>query len=132
MLDEIDHVAIAVKSLKTAEALYCGVLGFKPLRRETVADQGVHVLAVDLNGLCVELMEPTGPDSPVGRFLEKRGEGLHHLCFKVKDLAAELARLSAEGFTLIDKAPRRGAGGHLIAFVHPKSTNGVLMELRQA
>ena len=129
MLGELDHVAIAVANLRAAKSLYCGVLGFVHLDYETVAEQGVHVLALGLGTLRVELLEPIDHNSPVHRFIQKKGEGLHHLCFRVPDIRAALKRLTEEGFTLVNPEPRIGAGGHLIAFVHPKSTHGVLMEL---
>ena len=129
MLSDLDHVAIAVANLRSAKSLYCGVLGFTHLGYETVADQGVNILAVGLGNLRVELMEPVDATSPVHAFLQKRGEGLHHLAFRVKDIRKALKDLAAEGFRLVDEKPRRGAGGHLIAFVHPKSTHGVLLEL---
>ena len=131
MLDQLDHVAIAVANLRAAKSLYCGVLGFTHLEYETVAEQGANVLAVGLGDLRIELLEPTGPGSPVHTFIQKRGEGLHHLCFRVKDIRQALETLEKDGFRLVDKTPRTGAGGHLIAFVHPKSTHGVLIELVQ-
>ena len=129
MLGELDHVAIAVTNLRAAKSLYCGVLGFVHLGYETVAEQGVHILALGLGSLRVELLEPIDHTSPVHRFIQKKGEGLHHLCFRVPDIRAALKRLTEEGFQLVNQEPRKGAGGHLIAFVHPKSTHGVLMEL---
>ena len=129
MLGELDHVAIAVQNLRATKSLYCGVLGFTHLDYETLPEQGVHVLTVALGTLRVELLEPIDHSSPVHRFIQKRGEGLHHLCFRVQDIRAALAELEKQGFQLINKKPRKGAGGHLIAFVHPKSTHGVLMEL---
>ena len=131
MLTDLDHVAIAVSNLRAAKSLYCGVLGFTHLDYETVKDQGVNVLAVGLGTLRVELLEPIDAGSPVHRFLQQRGEGLPHLAFRLADIRAALKELEEEGFQLIDKTPKPGAGGHLVAFVHPKSTNGVLMELVQ-
>ena len=129
MLEELDHVAIAVSNLRAAKSLYCGVLGFAHLGYETIEEQGVNVLAVGLGSLRVELLEPINAESPVHRFIQKRGEGMHHLCFRVPDIRAALRQLKEEGLHLIDEEPRTGEGGHLIAFVHPKSTNGVLIEL---
>ena len=129
MLEELDHVAIAVANLRAAKSLYCGVLGFAHLGYETIEEQGVNVLAVGLGSLRVELLEPINAESPVHRFIQKRGEGMHHLCFKVADIRETLKSLEKDGFQLIDKVPKRGAGGHMIAFVHPKSTHGVLIEL---
>ena len=129
MLEELDHVAIAVANLRSAKSLYCGVLGFAHLGYETIEEQGVNVLAVGLGSLRVELLEPINAESPVHRFIQKRGEGMHHLCFKVADIRKTLKTLEKDGFQLIDKVPKRGAGGHMIAFVHPKSAHGVLIEL---
>jgi methylmalonyl-CoA/ethylmalonyl-CoA epimerase len=129
MLGELDHVAIAVTNLRAAKSLYCGVLGFVHLDYETVTEQGVHVLALGLGTLRVELLEPIDHRSPVHRFIQKKGEGLHHLCFRVPDIRTALKQLEEEGFQLVNKEPKTGVGGHLIAFVHPKSTHGVLMEL---
>lgn len=131
MLDALDHIAIAVSNLRAAKSLYCGVLGFTHVGYETVAEQGVHVLIVSLGHLRVELLEPIDASSPVHKFIQKRGEGIHHLCYRVPDLRAALAQLAAQGFQLVDKEPKVGAGGHLIAFVHPKSTFGTLIELKQ-
>ena len=131
MLEELDHIAIAVTNLRAAKSLYCGVMGFTHLHYETVAEQGVNVLAVGLGNLRVELLEPIDANSPVHTFIQKKGEGMHHLCFKVKDMKDALRDLERKGFQLIDRMPKVGAGGHLIAFVHPKSTHGVLIELVQ-
>jgi methylmalonyl-CoA/ethylmalonyl-CoA epimerase len=98
---------------------------------EIVEDQGVEVAMLPLGESRVELLQPLGENSPVARFMEKRGPGIHHICIEVEDIAARLAELKAAGAQLIDEQPRRGAGGHLIAFVHPKSTSGVLIELVQ-
>ena len=131
MLGELDHVAIAVANLRAAKSLYCGALGFTHHAYETVAEQGVNVEIVMLGTLRVELLEPLNVNSPVHKFIQKRGEGLHHLCFRVPDIRAALKELQSQGLQLIDAEPRIGEGGHLVAFVHPKSTNGVLMELKQ-
>ena len=131
MLGELDHVAIAVANLRAAKSLYCGALGFTHHAYETVAEQGVNVEIVMLGTLRVELLEPIDANSPVHKFIQKRGEGMHHLCFRVADIKATLTDLERQGFQLIDKMPKVGAGGHLIAFVHPKSTHGVLIELVQ-
>ena len=131
MLGELDHVAIAVSNLRAAKPLYCGALGFSHHAYETVKEQGVNVEVVMLGTLRVELLEPIDASSPVHRHIQKRGEGLHHLCFRVPDIRKALREMKEQGLQLIDEAPRIGEGGHLIAFVHPKSTNGVLMELKQ-
>ena len=130
-LGPIDHVGIAVKDLDASLAFYCGALGLPQPVIEVVADQMVRTaIFFDGNGR-VELLEATSPESPVAKFIEKRGEGIHHLALRVDDVAAKLAELKAQGVQLIDQAPRIGAGGHLIAFIHPKATGGVLLELCQ-
>jgi methylmalonyl-CoA/ethylmalonyl-CoA epimerase len=127
----LDHVAIAVKDLEASVKYYVEVLGFAPPELEEVADQQVRT-AIFGHGLGrIELICPTTADSGVAKFLEKRGEGLHHVCVEVDDLDATLAELKAKGAQLIDQTPRIGAGGAKIAFIHPKGAHGVLTELRQ-
>ncbi len=128
---QIDHLGIAVRSIETALRFYQDQLGLSIAARETVAQEKVHVAMLPLSGSRIELLEPTEADSPVGRFLDKRGEGLHHVALKVPDLAAAVERLRASGARLLNE-PRAGAGGHLYVFVHPSSTGGVLLELIQA
>ncbi len=132
MYRKIDHLAIAVRSLADALRVYESVLGLHRTAIEEIADQKTRVALLPLGDSRLELMEPMTNDSPVGRFLTRRGEGLHHLCLQVDDIRAEMARLRSAGVRLIDEAPRRGAGGSLIAFVHPSSTAGVLIELSQS
>ncbi len=127
----VDHVAIAVESLQKAQAFYEEVLGIPPEGIEEVPGQGVRVAFFQVGSLRIELLEPTGPESPVAKFLEKRGPGMHHLAFRVEDLEKELARLEAAGVRLIDRKPRPGARGSRIAFLHPKDSGGVLVELCQ-
>lgn len=125
----IDHVGIAVRSLDEAIPFYRDVLGLRLHEIEEVADQMVRT-AVFLSGENrIELLEPTSPESPVARFLEKRGEGIHHLALRTSDVSADLARMKAAGCRLIDERPRPGAGHADIAFIHPQSTHGVLLEL---
>jgi methylmalonyl-CoA/ethylmalonyl-CoA epimerase len=128
---KIDHLGIAVESLDEALAFYRDALGLEVSGTETVEDQGVHVAMLPVGESRVELLEPVGPDTPVGKFVAKRGPGLHHVCYRVTDIHAALDRLRAAGARLIDEQPRRGAGGHLVAFVHPSATGGVLVELAQ-
>jgi methylmalonyl-CoA epimerase len=128
---KIDHLGIAVKSIDEALKFYRDILGLSVSETEIVEDQGVEVAMLPLGESRVELLQPLGENSPVARFMEKRGPGIHHICIEVEDIAARLAELKAAGAQLIDEQPRRGAGGHLIAFVHPKSTSGVLIELVQ-
>ncbi len=129
---KIDHLGIAVPSIAEALAFYRDALGLEVSATETVEDQGVNVAMLPVGESRVELLEATGPDTPVGRFLAKRGAGLHHVCYRVPDIHAALERLRASGARLIDEQPRIGAGGHLVAFVHPSATGGVLVELAEA
>ena len=126
----IDHLGIAVRSLDAALNFYEGVLGMEAAHRESVAAEKVNVAMLACGGPRLELLEPAGADSPIGRFLEKRGEGLHHLALLVDDLAAAVERLTAAGARLLNE-PRQGAGGHTYVFIHPASTGGVLLELIQ-
>lgn len=123
----LDHVAIAVHSLEESIALLELVTGEEASTPETLEAQGVRVAFVG----AVELLEPLGPDTTVGRFLERRGQGLHHIAYRTADIVAELARLEASGLRLIDRVPRPGAGGHSVAFLHPSGTGGILVELVQ-
>ena len=126
----IDHPGIAVRSLDAALGFYQEQLGFPASPRETVEIEKVKVVMLPAGGPRIELLEATGPDSVIAKFIEKRGEGLHHVALKVADLAATVERLRAHGARLLNE-PRAGAGGHLYVFVHPSSTGGVLLELIQ-
>ena len=128
---KIDHIGIAVKSIEEARAFYEKGLGLRMTHTEERKEQGVRVGFLPLGESELELLEPLTPESAVARFLEKRGEGIHHICIQVEDIEAALARLAAEGFKLIDATPRIGAGGKKIAFVHPQSAHGVLIELAE-
>ncbi|MHB8416971.1 MAG: methylmalonyl-CoA epimerase [Myxococcales bacterium] len=128
----LNHVAIAVKDLEATVAFYEGVLGLHCDDRERVADQQVDVALFGRGQGRIELICPFTPDSGIARFLDTRGEGLHHICLDVPDIEATLAELKRRGLPLIDEKPRIGAGGAKIAFVHPKGGRGVLIELRQA
>jgi methylmalonyl-CoA epimerase len=130
MFTAIDHVGIAVADLEEAVERY-RALGLRPVHRERVPDQGVEEVLFAVGGSYVQLLGALGPDTPVGRFLERRGEGVHHLGVRVDDVARELDRLRAIGARLIDDAPRPGSRGTTIAFVHPSTTGGVLVELVQ-
>lgn len=132
MLKKINHVGIAVKSLDEALPFYRDNLGMALEGIEEVAGQQVRVAMLEIGESKVELLEPTEPDSPVARFLEKNGSGIHHIAYEVEDIEAAIARLEGEGARMIDRTPRSGAHGALIAFIHPKSSNGVLTELCQA
>ncbi|MBV8602690.1 MAG: methylmalonyl-CoA epimerase [Candidatus Eremiobacteraeota bacterium] len=127
----LDHVAIVVGDLETTLKLYVGTLGFEEVYRETVGDQGVEAVGLRAGETIIELLRPLSDDSPVARYRGDAPTKLHHTAYRVGDLAAELARLRAAGVKLIDETPRRGAHGNLIAFLHPKSTGGVLIELCQ-
>ncbi|HET6714530.1 MAG TPA: methylmalonyl-CoA epimerase [Actinomycetota bacterium] len=130
-LVEIDHVGIAVPDLDAAVEEYRRLLGVEPSHRERVEDQGVEEVLFPVGSSFVQLLGALGPDAPVGRSLARRGPGLHHIAYRVDDLAASLAHLHGEGAELIDEQPRPGSRGTLIAFVHPRSMGGVLVELVQ-
>lgn len=127
----IDHVAIVVKDLDAMVALYTGSLGFAVAYRETVEDQGVRIVGLAAGDAVIELLAPLREDSAVAKFRGDADSKLHHTAYRVRDLRAELAALKAKGVRLIDETPRKGAHGNLIAFLHPKSTGGVLVELCQ-
>ncbi|SMC17473.1 methylmalonyl-CoA epimerase [Desulfacinum hydrothermale DSM 13146] len=126
---KVDHIGIAVKSIDEAQKLYHDLLGLADHGRETVAEQKVTTAFFPVGDTEVELLEATDPDGPVAKFIEKKGQGVHHIAFRVDDLDAALEELKAQGVQLIDQTPRQGAGGARIAFLHPKSTHGVLVEL---
>jgi methylmalonyl-CoA/ethylmalonyl-CoA epimerase len=131
MIRKIDHLGIAVTSLDEGLALWRDLLGLEPAGVETVAEQGVRTAFLNVGDTRLELIEPTGPDTPVGRFLSKRGPGFHHVCFLVEDLEAAIRELESQGMRLVDREPRDGAQGSKVAFLHPGSTGGVLVELKQ-
>ncbi len=128
---QIDHVGIAVRDLEAAVAEYRTALGLEPVHRERVEDQGVDEALFAVGASFVQLLAPTGPDTPVGRFLERRGEGVHHVGYRVTDVAATLERLRGAGVPLVDETPRPGSRGTTVAFAHPKGFRGVLVELVQ-
>ncbi len=132
MLTKIDHIGIAVNSLAESLPFYRDQLGMSLSGTEEVASQKVRVAFLAIGESKIELLEPTSPDSPVAKFLEKNGPGIHHLAYNVADIEAAISRLTAEGARMIDAAPRAGAHGASIAFVHPKSSGGVLTELCQS
>jgi methylmalonyl-CoA/ethylmalonyl-CoA epimerase len=123
----VAHIGVAIDNLDAAVAFYRDVLGLRP--GETQAADGATIVPFQLGEVEVELMLPTDPESPVAKFLARRGPGIHHMCFRVSDLEAALARCRVLGYRLVDQAPRPGAGGRRVAFVHPKSTAGILLEL---
>lgn len=124
----LHHVGIAVRSLAERREVY-EALGLAVEGEETVTAQKVRVAFLPVEGSRIELLEPTGPDSPIAGFIEKRGEGLHHLCFQVDDILAAMDTFRGQGFTLLTSEPQAGAHGARVCFVHPKSTGGVLIEL---
>ncbi|HTU70198.1 MAG TPA: methylmalonyl-CoA epimerase [Candidatus Baltobacteraceae bacterium] len=127
----IDHIAIVVKDLDAALELYVQTLGFAPIYRETIADQGVEAVGLQAGDSAIELLRPLDPNSPIARFRGEAETRLHHTAYRVDDLVTALADYKAKGVRLIDEHPRKGAHGNLIAFLHPKSTGGVLIELCQ-
>ena len=128
---KVDHIGVAVKSIESAQKLYEDLLGLKNAGSETVQEQKVTTAFFPVGDTEVELLESTSPDGPIAKYLEKRGEGVQHIAFRVENIEEALAELKAKGVQLIDEKPRRGAGGAKIAFLHPKSTYGVLVELCQ-
>lgn len=128
-MKKINHMGIAVKNLERASALWEKILGLEKVGEEYVAEQNVKVAIFQIGESRIELLEPVKPESPIGKFIEKRGEGIHHICIEVDNIQSALADLKSKEAPLIDEKPRTGAGGHKIAFLHPKGFNGVLIEL---
>ena len=131
-LKKLDHIGIAVHNIKESLKFYEHVLGLEAGESEEVSEQGVRLVMLPLKDINIELLEPLSESSPIYKFLQKRGEGIHHLCFEVDNLEQMLKKLSAHGIKLIDQQPRMGHGKSLIAFLHPYSTHGVLIELKQS
>lgn len=131
MITRIDHIGVAVADIDAALPLYERAYSMTLVHREVVAEQGVEAVLLDVGENHIELLAPLGPDTPVGKFLAKRGPGIHHVAYQVADIDAELVRLAAEGVELLDKAPRVGIRGSRVAFCHPRSTGGVLTEIVQ-
>jgi len=129
---KIEHIGIAVKNLEEANDLYAKLLGKKHYKIEEVASEGVNTSFFKTGFNKIELLEATNPNSPIAKFIEKRGEGIHHVAFEVKDIVKEMKRLEKEGFRLLNEVPKKGADNKLVCFVHPKSTHGVLVELCQS
>lgn len=128
---KIEHLGIAVKSLEASNALFSKLLNTLPYKTETVESEGVTTSFFMTPTGKIELLEATRNDSPIARFLEKRGPGIHHVAFEVEDIEAEIQRLAAEGFTLLNETPKTGADNKRVCFLHPKDTDGVLVELCQ-
>jgi methylmalonyl-CoA/ethylmalonyl-CoA epimerase len=129
MLSRIDHIGVATDDLDGAIALYEGTMGMPVSHRETVESQGVEAVLLDVGEGHVELLRPLGPDTPIGRYLERRGPGLHHVAYAVEDIEGVLGKLKESGIDLIDSEPRVGIRRSRVAFVHPRSTDGVLTEI---
>ncbi|MFD0797024.1 methylmalonyl-CoA epimerase [Maribacter chungangensis] len=130
-MKKIEHIGIAVKDLEASNALYEKLLGVAPYKEEEVVSEGVKTSFFKSGPNKIELLESTGTDGPIAKFLEKKGEGVHHIAFEVDDIVAEITRLKKEGFVVLNETPKRGADNKLVAFVHPKGTHGVLVELCQ-
>lgn len=130
-VSKVDHIGIAVKSIAESKKFYTEILGLIALGEETVEEQKVKVCFIPCGDSEIELLESTSPDGPVAKFIEARGEGMQHIALRVDDIDAAIAELKEKGVRLIDEKPRYGAGGARIAFVHPKATNGILLELSQ-
>ncbi len=128
----LEHIGIAVKDMASGNALFEKLLGEAHYKMEEVASEGVNTSFFRVGESKIELLEATHPDSPIAKFIEKRGEGIHHLAFEVEDIHAEMQRLQAAGFILLNAEPKRGADNKLVCFLHPKSANGVLVELCQS
>lgn len=130
-MDKIEHIGIAVKDIEVSNKLFASLFGEPHYKMEEVASEGVKTSFFKTGPNKIELLEATNADSPIAKFIEKKGEGIHHIAFAVKDIRAEMKRLSEEGFTLLNEEPKHGADNKLVAFLHPKTTNGVLIELCQ-
>ncbi|MFD3000536.1 methylmalonyl-CoA epimerase [Pontibacter toksunensis] len=127
----VEHIGIAVKDFSEANALYFKLLGVKPYKTEFVSSENVNTSFFKVGDTKIELLEGTTEDSAITKFIQRRGEGIHHIAFEVEDIISEMERLKQEGFTLMNETPKKGADNKLVCFVHPKSANGVLIELTQ-
>ena len=131
MVNKIEHIGIAVKDMEDANVLFEKLLGVPSYKMESVESEGVLTSFFQTGTNKIELLMATNPESPIAKFLEKKGEGIHHIAFDVEDIHAEIARLKEEGFVLINEVPKKGADNKWVVFLHPKNTNGVLVELCQ-
>ncbi|WP_347050970.1 methylmalonyl-CoA epimerase [Flavobacterium olei] len=131
MVNKIEHIGIAVKNMEDANVLFEKMLGVPSYKMEAVESEGVLTSFFQTGNNKIELLVATNPESPIAKFLEKKGEGIHHIAFDVDDIEAEIIRLNKEGFVLINEVPKKGADNKLVVFLHPKNTNGVLVELCQ-
>ena len=130
-MKKIEHIGIAVKSLEVSNLVFEKLFGAPAYKSELVESEGVQTSFFRNGPNKIELLEATHPESPIAKFLEKKGEGIHHIAFEVEDIDSEIARLKAEGFVVLDEIPKKGADNKWVAFLHPKTTNGVLIELCQ-
>ncbi|MCL4158023.1 UNVERIFIED_CONTAM: hypothetical protein GTU68_004814 [Idotea baltica] len=130
-MDKIEHIGIAVKDLQKSNQLFAALFGEKHYKTEEVLTEGVKTSFFKTGPNKIELLEATNPESPIAKFIDKKGEGIHHIAFAVTDIVAEIKRLKNEGFTILNEIPKKGADNKLVAFLHPKTTNGVLIELCQ-
>lgn len=130
-MDKIEHIGIAVKNLEESNTLFAALFGKPHYKIEEVQSEGVKTSFFDVGPNKIELLEGTNPDSPISKFIAKKGEGIHHIAFAVSDIKTEITRLKKEGFIILNEEPKLGADNKLVAFLHPKSTNGVLIELCQ-
>ena len=131
-MQHIEHIGIAVKNLSFSNDLFTKLLGTSPYKQEGVESEGVMTSFFQTGQTKIELLEATNPESPIAKFIEKKGEGIHHIAFEVSDILTEMARLKSEGFILLNEVPKRGADNKLVCFLHPKGTNYVLVELCQS
>jgi len=131
MVEKVEHIGIAVKNIEEANKVYEKLLGVGPYKTEIVESEGVNTSFFQTGESKIELLQATKPESAIAKFIEKKGEGIHHIAFVVKDIKAEIKRLKEEGFTIINETPKKGADNKLVCFIHPKNTQGVLIELCQ-
>ena len=131
MLTNVEHIGIAVKDMEASNALFSKLLNVVPYKSESVESEGVLTSFFRVNETKIELLEASNPESPIAKFIEKKGEGIHHIAFEVDDIRVEMNRLESEGFILLNTEPKLGADNKLVCFLHPKSSNGVLVELCQ-
>lgn len=131
MLTNVEHIGIAVKDMAASNALFTKLLNVAPYKSEAVESEGVLTSFFQVNQTKIELLEASNPDSAIAKYIEKKGEGIHHIAFEVDDIYAEMKRLESEGFILLNAEPKPGADNKLVCFLHPKSSNGVLVELCQ-
>lgn len=130
-MNKIEHIGIAVKNIDESNDLFTNLFGKKHYKTEEVESEGVKTSFFNIGENKIELLEATNSDSPIAKFIEKKGEGIHHIAFDVDDIEAEIKRLKKEGFIVLNEVPKKGADNKLVAFLHPKATNGVLIELCQ-